>query len=221
MADETETTDDTDTDTDSKGGKHDRHLEQAKAERTKLKQELATAKAELAKLQKAERDRETQKARKEQDFTKVEERLRAETADEKAKRLEAESKLEQLQKAGRRRSFAEEIAKAGGAANVRLVELAMADLNGIEIEPETVDKGDVEAALKQLKKAAPELFGTTAPRPPGRPGLNPKNLNDNEAPGGPAKGTPEWYRQQGELASRSGGVPLGYAVATGRIKPKD
>lgn len=232
MGDETETddtetqTDDTETEGGSDGGssRHDRHLAKARQERDAEKERNRKLEAELAQYRKAEKDKEREKARKEQDISKIETRYQQELAERDAKIKELEEQGTARDRRDRRRSFAAEIAKVGGVSNLKLLERAMDDLpdHGIEVEPEKVSTGDVAAAIKVLKREAPELFGAaqTTPKPPGRPGLNPKNLNKNEAPGGPEKGTPEWYRLQGELASRQGGMPPGYAAATGRA-PKE
>jgi chromosome segregation ATPase len=229
MADEddtTETDDTTSTSSDEAGGekdRHDRHLAKTRQERDAERTRRKELESKLAKYEKDERDKETARARKEQDFSKVEARYKGEIDEKESKIRELEQQLEGRTKADRRRNFAAEIAKVGGVSNVKLLERAMADLpeHGIEVEPEKVSKSDVDAAIKVLKKEAPELFGTASPKPPGRPGLNTKNLNDNEAPGGAAKGTPEYYRQMGAAASQQSRIPSSYASATGRASPKE
>jgi len=132
----------------------------------------------------------------------------------RTERDEARSALGVLQGKERSRKLARAVVAKAGGGNVDAI-AALAPSLGLTLE-DNPGKELVAAAHKELNALAPSLLGAPTQHPNGRPPLRPGVTVPVGEQSIADINSPEYWKNQGRLASEQSRMPPGYEEATGR-----
>lgn len=186
--------------------KADPHRERLLADLKRTKARERETLARLADFEAKEREAAEAAERAAGDWAKLSARKDKELEAERAEKAQALAKLEAIEKHGRRVAFVEAIVGEAKGGNPKTIAALLPTLGLEDDAPEAPAAADIKAAIKLLQSQHPEVLavaGASSPKPPPG-GKRPPDTND-----------PDYWRQRAAAHSQ-GGMPVGYAAATGR-----
>lgn len=176
----------------------------------KWKATAREATGKLAEIERQRQDAEAERERASGDLQAQIKRMEARARDMESELAKANATIDGFHRQRREATIVDRLATEGGITNRALLARSL-DLAGIDgdADPEALSDGDVKAAIKSLRKQAPELFGTTTNtiKPPPGGGQRP---NDD-------KNSDEYWKQKGQaFSARQGHQPYFSARDSGR-----
>lgn len=197
------------------GGDGDSQVEDPKEARLKKdlhrwKTEAREAKAKLDEIERQKQNDAAERERASGDLQAQLKRMEATKRDLESELAKATETIQGYERGRKQDRIIDRLATDGGVQNKRLLSRSL-DLAGLEdADPDTLSDGDYKAALKALRKEAPELFvtaTTTTIKPPPGSGQRPNEDKNSD----------EYWKQKGQAYSaRQGHQPYFNARDSGR-----